>query len=287
MKAVFLKELKSYFTGFMGYIFTAVLLLGAGIYTMVYNLQYQIAMFEYVYGSVPFLFLVLIPVLTMRIYPEEKKQNTDKLLYTLPLKMSQIVLGKYFAALCVLAVPTVIISLYPVVLSFFGTLNLATVYSSALMFFLLGAALISVCAFISALTENQILAAIISFAVVFINYFLSSLNQFVSDSAFAGAVTLGVLIVILSLIVYIVTKNTPLAEIVAIVLMAALCAVSFFKQELIGGLAPAVLEKLSLFECVNNTVYGNLSLVEAALPLSVAFLFNFLTVQVLERKRWA
>lgn len=287
MNAVFRKELKSWYSGFMGYLFAAVLLIGAGIYTMVYNLQYQAAMFEYVFGSITFLFLILIPVLTMRIYPEEKKQNTDKLLYSLPLKMSEIVAGKYFAALCVLAVPTAIICLYPAALSFFGTLNFKIIYCSAAMFFLLGAALISVCSFISSLFENQILAAIVSFIVVFLNYFLSALTEYVSSTALASSAALGVLIILLSVVVYAVTKNVSLAEIVAIVFMAALCIVSFTKSSLIEGLAPAVLEKLSLFDCINNTLYGNLSLSEAALLISVAFLFNFLTVQVLERKRWA
>jgi ABC-2 type transport system permease protein len=109
MKAVFKHELSSYFTGLTGYIFGAFLLLFAGIYTMIYNLQqYMLVNFEYVLGEMSFIYLIIVPILTMRILAEERRQKTDQLLYSLPLTMTQVVLGKYFAMLVMLLIPCAI-----------------------------------------------------------------------------------------------------------------------------------------------------------------------------------
>ena len=87
MRAVFRHELSSYFTGVTGYVFSAFLLLFTGIYTMVYNLQSASVHFEYVLGSMSFVFLIIVPILTMRVLAEERRQKTDQLLYSLPLTM--------------------------------------------------------------------------------------------------------------------------------------------------------------------------------------------------------
>ena len=99
MRAVFRHELSSYFTGVTGYVFSAFLLLFTGIYTMVYNLQSASVHFEYVLGSMSFVFLIIVPILTMRVLAEERRQKTDQLLYSLPLTMTQVVLGKFAAML--------------------------------------------------------------------------------------------------------------------------------------------------------------------------------------------
>ena len=120
MKAVFRHELSSYFTGVTGYVFGAFVLLFTGIYTMVYNLQSASVNFEYVLGSMSFVFLIIVPIATMRILAEERRQKTDQLLYSLPITMTQVVLGKFAALLVVFAAPLTIICLYPLVLSAFG-----------------------------------------------------------------------------------------------------------------------------------------------------------------------
>ena len=287
MSAIFRKELKSYFTGPIAYVFMAVLLVTTGIYTMIYNLSYQYATYEYVYGAVSFIYLIIIPILTMRIFAEERKQKTEQLLYCLPLKMSSIVAGKYLAAVTVLAVPCAITGIYPFILSLYGNVNFKIVFVSLLAFFLLGAALIAVCMFISSLTENQILAAIISFIVVFIKYFIANLSGFVSGSSFASCLCLMAVIVALALIVNYLTKNKLLAEIVAIVLLAALLAVFLIDPSLLEGVAPEILNRLALFDGFYNMVYGLFDLGTVVMFLSVVVLFNHMSVVSLEKRRWA
>lgn len=94
MTAVLRHELSSYFTNVTGYVFGAFLLLFAGIYTMVINLQSASPYFEYVLMNMDFIFLIIVPILTMRVIAEERRQKTDQLLYSLPLTMTQVALGK-------------------------------------------------------------------------------------------------------------------------------------------------------------------------------------------------
>ncbi len=183
MKAMFRHEVSSYFSGVTGYVFGAFLLLFTGIYTMAYNLKMGISNFEYVLGGMGFVFLVAVPILTMRVLAEERKQKTDQLLYSLPLSMTEVVLGKYSALLVMLLLPVGIACLYPLVLSIFGNVYLPAAYSAIIGFFLLGAALISIGMFISSITESQPVAAGLCFVVMLVNYFLSDLANYVSTSA--------------------------------------------------------------------------------------------------------
>ena len=144
MKAVFRHELSSYFTGMTGYVFGAFLLLFAGIYTMAVNLNAGLSNFEYVLSNLSFIFLIIVPILTMRVIAEERRQRTDQLLYSLPLSMTGVALGKYAALLVVFLVPTGIICLYPLVLSAFGSVYLPLAFGTAVGFFFLGAALLLV-----------------------------------------------------------------------------------------------------------------------------------------------
>lgn len=287
MIAVFRKELKSYFTGFIGYAFMTILLLILGFYSVVYNLSYGYAQFELVYAASTFVFFIIIPILTMRIYPEERKQKTDQLLYSLPLRMSDIVLGKYFAALFVFAVPCAISAVYPLILSAFGTVNFKVIYATLLYFFLLGAALIAICTFISSLTENQIIAAIISFVVLFINYMASNFISSIPDTLFFSVLVLVITIILISVLTSVITKNKPLAEMVSIVLLLAVIVIFFVKSELLTGLAPKVFEKILLFDGIFELIDGAFNLESVILLVSFAVLFNFFTVQVLEKRRWA
>ena len=149
MKAVFKHELNTYFTGILGYIFGVFLLIFAGLYTTAYNIRGTYANFEYVLSGMTLIFVIIVPIITMRILAEEKHLKTDQLLYSLPLNMTKVVCGKFFALLVVYAIPMAVICIYPLILSAFGNVSLPTAYGAIVGFFLLGAALISIGMFIS------------------------------------------------------------------------------------------------------------------------------------------
>lgn len=222
MIAVLKHELRTYFRSLTAYVFGAFLLLFIGIGSVLYNLQAAVSNFEFVLGFSCLVFVVIVPILTMRVIAEERKQKTDQLLYSLPITTTQVVLGKYLALLVVYLIPLAIISLYPLIFSQYGDVYLLTAYGSILAFFILGAALIALGVFISSLTENQGFAAGIGIAVILLNYYSVSLSQSVSSTAFGSLVALAALIVALGFIIKHLTKNNPMVWTICIALYAAI-----------------------------------------------------------------
>ena len=210
MTAVFKHELRMYFRSLTAYVFGAFLLAFTGIGAMLYNIQAAVSNFEFVLNFCSLVFVVIVPILTMRVIAEERKQRTDQLLYSLPVTTTQVIIGKYLALLVIYAIPLAIISIYPMIFAQFGDVYLLTSYGSILAFFVMGAALIAVGVFISSLTDNQGLAAGIGIAAILLNYYSVSLSEYVSATALGSAIALIVLALILGYIVNHLTKNDAL-----------------------------------------------------------------------------
>ncbi|MDO5444692.1 MAG: ABC transporter permease [Eubacteriales bacterium] len=287
MKAILKHELRTYFTGLTGYIFAAFLLLFAGIYTTGICLSSGYANFEYVLGNMSFTFMIIVPILTMRVISAEKKQKTDNLLYSLPLTMTDVVLGKYFAMLILFAVPVVIIGTYPLILRAYGNVNLRMSYAALLGFFLLGAALISVGMFISSLTESQAASAGICFGVMLLNYFLVTISRMVSASAASSVIALVVAAAALSAVFRVMTKNNSWSFTLFIVLLIVILATYVFAGESFSGLVPSVMEKVSLFSRFDDMLDGVLDIGTLVFFVSVTAVFICMTVRSLDKRRWA
>lgn len=256
MTAVLKHELRNYFHSFTTYVFGAFLLAIVGIGSMLYNLQAAVSNFEYVLSFGCIVFVVIVPILTMRVIAEERKQKTDQLLYSLPITTTQVIAGKYLALLVVYLIPLAVISIYPLIFSQFGDVYLPTSYGSLFAIFMMGAALIALGVFISCLTDNQGLAAGIVIAVILFNYYSVSLSEYVSSTAFGSVVALAVLILALGAIIRYLTRNELLAYGVSLVLAVAVCVVCFVDATMFEGLLPAIMEQLSLFERFNAFVNG-------------------------------
>lgn len=287
MSAVYRHEVSSYFTNVTGWVFGAFLLLFAGIYMMAYNLHGGYTNFEYVLGSMCFVFLVTVPILTMKIIAEEKRQRTDQLLYSLPLSMTKVVMGKYLALLTVFALPMLIICMYPIVLSSFGNVWLPAAYFAMLCFFLLGAALIAIGMFISSITESQAVAAGLCFVVMLLNYFITSLASYASSSASGSLAAFTVLVILIGALFRLMTRSGFASIVLMIVLEGALLAGYLLDSSAFEGLFPSVMEQLSLFDRFYGFVDGILDLRSVVYLISVAAVFVFLSVQSLEKRRWS
>lgn len=286
MTAVFKHELKSYFHSFTAYVFGAFLLAVVGIGSMLYNLQAAVSNFEYVLGFGSIVFVIIVPLLTMRIIAEERRQKTDQLLYSLPITTTQVILGKYFALLIVYLVPLAIISLYPLIFSQFGDVYLPTSYGSLFAVFLMGAALTALGVFISSLTDNQGLAAGIGVAVILFNYYSVSLSEYVSSTSIGSLAAMAVLVFLLGAIIRYLTKNEILAYGAVLILLAGISAAGIASPELFEGLLPDIMRTLSLFERFNTFVSGVFDLTVIVYYLSVIVFFLFLSVQSLEKRRY-
>ena len=286
MTAVLKHELKNYFRSMTAYVFGAGLLLAVGLGAMLYNIEAAVSNFEFALSYFSIIFAVIVPILTMRVIAEERKQKTDQLLYALPITTTQVVVGKYLALLVVYMIPLCIVAVYPLIFSQFGDVYLLTSYGSMLAFFLMGAALIALGMFISSLTDNQGFAAGIGIAVIMLNYFSVSLSAYVSATALGSAVALCVIVLALGAVVRHLTRNENLAYGVCFVLIAAIAAVCFMDSSKFEGLLPGIMTKLSLFDRFTGFVNGVFDMTSIVYYASVIVFFLFLSIQSLEKRRY-
>lgn len=286
MKAVFKHEIFSYIHSFSAWLFGAAVLVCIGIGSMLYNINATVTNFEYVLSFVCLALVILIPVLTMRVMAEEKKQKTDQLLYSLPISSTKIVLGKYFALLVLYLVPILIISVYPLILAQFGDVYLPTSYGAIVAFYFMSAAMISIGVFISSLTENQGFAAGMTILILLLNYYCVSLSEFVSDSAMGTFIVICVFILILGFIMEALTNNENVSYGICIALLVVAGVVYFFNQSVYEGLLKSIMQQISLFDRFNTIVNGVFDLKAIVFYLTVIIFFLFLTVQSMEKRRY-
>ncbi len=286
MGAIFRHELRNYFHSLTAYVFGAFLLAVVGLGSVLYNLQAAVSNFEFVLSFASIIFVVIVPILTMRTLAEERRQRTDQLLYSLPITTTQVVLGKYLALLVVYLIPLAVISLYPLLFSQFGDVYLPTSYGSLFAFFLMGAALLAVGMFLSSLTDNQGFAAGIGIAAILLNYYSVSLAEYTSSTAMGSLIALYVIALLLGVVIHNLTRNENLAYGVTLVLIAALSVAYFVNSSAFEGLLPDIMTKLSLFRQFSSFVNGAFDLTAIVYYVSVMGFFLFLTVQSLEKRRY-
>ncbi len=286
MFAIYKRELKSYFCGMIGVLFIAVLLLMVGIFMAVNNLMVAYPNFEYSLSGVLFILLLMIPILTMRSVSEDIHARTSQLLYSLPMKLSSVVLAKYFALLTVLAIPCGIMCLYPLILSSYGTVNFASAYGGLLAFFLLGAALLAIGLFLSSLTESQVIAAVITFGAFILMYLMSGLSTLIPTTAAASLISFGVLGALLALILYGLTKNVTVSGAFGAVLIFGTVLVYLIDSSLFAGAFPNLLSALALFDRFSPFTQDLFDVTSLVYYLSVSALFVVFTVQSMEKKRF-
>lgn len=288
MKAIYKKEFKSYFNSMMGYVFVAFVLLAVSIYFSAFNLGMGYPLMGSTLSSVIFLFLILVPILTMRSLSEEQKNKTDQLLYTSPVSVGEIVFGKYLALVSVFAIPVLVICLYPLVLDGYGTIDFGMAYLAIVGFFLLGCAYISIGFFISSITESQIIAAVISFGVLLFTYLISGISGFFADTAITSLMAFTVILLVFCLIYYIMAKNVIASAVVFVVGEIALVALYFAKRTWFEGAIAKVLKTFDLAAASTNMIQnGILDITDIVFYLSVIGLFLFFTVQSIQKKRWS
>ena len=286
MIAVLKHELSLYYHGITAYIFGAFLLVFTGLGALIYNINASVANFEYVLGFISLVFIVVVPLLTMRIIAEERKQKTDQLLYSLPISTTSVVIGKFIAMAIVYAVPMIIIAFYPLIFSKFGDVYLPTSYGSLFAFFLLGLALMSIGMFISSLTESQGLSAGICVAVMLLNYFSTTLADYVSSTALSSFISLMVLAVLIALLLKLLTKSDYVAIGFGAAGIIASVVCYIVNPDMLEGLLPDIMNKLSLFERFDVFVNGIFDLTAVVYFISVMAFFLFLSVQSLEKRRY-
>ena len=182
MKAIFKREFLSYIHSVVGLLFMAVTVFFFGLYAAVYNLASGYPYVSYTLSAILFLFLLSIPVLSMRILADERKQKTDQLILTAPVSVGRIVLGKYLAMAAIFLIPVAGICIFPIFLQKFGTVPMAESYVAILAFALYGLTCMAVGILVSSFTESQVIAAVLSFAILFITYMMQGIESLISQT---------------------------------------------------------------------------------------------------------
>lgn len=287
MIAIYKKELKAYFTSMMVYIFFALFFAAIGIYFTYYCLANGVTDFAgYVLNSITILYLIITPILTMRLLAEEKKQKTDQLLLTSPLRVTDIIFGKYLAVLTLLLIAMVIALAYGLFMGLFGTIAIPNLLTGIVGYFLLGAALMSIGLFVSAISENQVTAAVISFAVVLAMFLLPNVSSLAPGRA---RYTITIAVIATALIAYFFyeeTKNIKIAAIVAVVLLALIVAGWFIKPTIYDDGVANIISWLSVLERSEDFFNGTLNVSSILYFISFIIVFLLLSIQSIQKRRW-
>ncbi|MEG0570615.1 MAG: ABC transporter permease subunit [Oscillospiraceae bacterium] len=233
MTAIFRREFKAYFTSPLGYIFLAVMYyFGGQFFSDV--LGSGSSYIQYVFSSLFTTVMFVVPILTMRLMSEEKKQKTDQLLFTSPVNLSGIVIGKYLAAFVMYLLGIAITVLYVIIMATFTQPDWNILLGNFLGLLLVGASLIAIGLFVSSLTQSQMVSAVVTFAIMMFLFMFDSIAQTVPTD--------------------------------------------FLKK---------LFTQMSIMGRYNDFVSGQLNIAHVIFFVSVIVIFNFLTVRVLEKKRWS
>ena len=286
MTAIFKREFKSCFTGMIGWVIAAVSLFFLGLYFTNRNLLYASSDFASVLYTMTMILLFLLPAISMRSFAEERKNKTDQLLLTSPVSIPAIVAGKFLAELAVFALPLAAAVVMPLLLQAFGTVSLVAAYSALLGYLLLGGACLAVGTWISALTENQILAYLATFGALLVAYLMNGIQTMFTTGNLLAFVVFMVIVLVAAILVGVSCKRLTAGLTVFCIGAAAVFILFLARPAWLLTAFNAVLDALALFEPFKDIVGGMFSIPAIVYYLSVIGLFLFMTGQALERRRW-
>ena len=286
MTAIFKREFKSCFTGMIGWVIAAVSLFFLGLYFTNRNLLYASSDFASVLYTMTMILLFLLPAISMRSFAEERKNKTDQLLLTSPVSIPAIVAGKFLAELAVFALPLAVAVVMPLLLQAFGTVSLVAAYSALLGYLLLGGACLAVGTWISALTENQILAYLATFGALLVAYLMNGIQTMFTTGNLLAFIVFMIVLLVASVLVGVICKRLAAGAVVFCAGAVVLFVLFQLRPAWLLTAFNAVLSALPLFEPFKDIVGGMFSIPAIVYYLSVMGLFLFLTGQALARRRW-
>ena len=286
MLAIFKREIRAYFQTSIGFIYMGFFLLLSGVFFFFDNLFPGRSLFTGFLGNLLFIYIFSVPLLTMRVFSEEKKQKTDQLLLTSPLSVSAIVIGKFLAAFTVYLITLFFTVTYAVVISIYGDLAVWETFGSYIGFIFLGACYIALGVFISAGTENQLTAGLVSFFVLFFLQIIDYIIQLVPGDIQSGVFSAAVMLAAVLLFLFLNTKNWVIVAAAALIGFIAVLGFYIFKQEVYFGFIQRFLGWFSLNRRYNTFTMGLLKFDSLLYYASFCGLFLFLTVRLIEKRRW-
>ncbi len=286
MAAIYKKEVRSYFTSMIGCVFVAFALVIIGLYFFANNLYGGYPYFGYSLSATIVVFLILIPILTMKSVADDRRQKTDQMLLTAPVSTWKIIASKYLAMLTVFMVPVCVILVYPLIMASYGTISYAMAYTSILGFALMGFLGIAVGMFISSITESQVIAAVLTFLVLFVAYMAEAIADLIPSTSWVSLAAFIILVLAVALIVYSMTKSFGLGAIIGIAGVALLLVMYFVDSTTFQGAFGSFISALSLTGHFYEFASGLIDIPGIVFYISGSVLFLFLADQAVEKRRW-
>ena len=286
MLAVFAREFKSFFLNITGFVFMGLFLLITGLFFTFMNLLNSSPNFNGLLSNITFITLLVMPILTMRLLSEESRLKTDQLLLTSPLSVTSVVLGKYFAAMAVFFLTLVVTFTYPILLSTVGFPEGARIVGGYVGYFLLGACFISVGMFISSLTDNQVIAAVTTFFALFILWLLDLVQQVLPSDQTTSLIFAGLLVAGVTVFVFFTIRNLLVCVATAVVGGGVVAVFYILEPANYQGFIIRFFQWFSLVTRYDDFNRGILGLSPIVYYISFSAAFVFLTIRVIEKKRW-
>ena len=287
MTAVMMRELRSYFQTPVGYVIVGLFLLVTGVLFTVFNMLSQSSDFSSFLSSFLILYVLVIPLLTMRLWSEERRQRTDQLLLTSPITVTQIVVGKFLAAFIVYLITMVVTMLYAVVVGIFGDLIVSQTIGAYIGLILLGASLISVGVLISASAENQVSAAFFSVITLLLIFIIRIVKTAVPQTEGVASVFAVAAVVGIGVFFFTNTRNWIVTAAISVVAAGGFVLTYFIDAAVFRGLLGNLLDIISLFDRLASFSIGIVKLEEVVFHLSFTSVLLFITIRLIERRRWA
>ena len=287
MAAIWWREVRAYFQSPFGYI-------SMGLFLVLFGITFTFAVafprspqYGGVLDQMRFMLVFVIPVLTMRLFTEERRLRTDQLLLTVPLRLTEIVLAKFSAAMTLLVIMLLITGIYPVALSFFGSLPLGEIITAYVGFLLLSAAFVAVGCFISSTTESLVVAAIVTFVSLFVMWVMPGLQRLIPADQSAGIVFAAVLGAGVTGLAFLATRNIIIAGGAAIVGAAAMVVIVVANVTFFDTFINRFLVWFSPVDRFDTFARGLLNLSPIVYYLTFSGFFLLLTVRMIDKRRWA
>jgi len=280
------KELKSYFHSSASYIFLFVFLLISGIFFTLSNLIAASGDYPSILYTMIFVFLFLVPILTMKTIAGEAHEKTDQLLLTAPVRTWEIVLGKFLAAASIFLLAVVITFIYPIILIKFGSIPLGETTGAYIGFILIGLCFITIGIFVSALTENQVTAAIGTFGALFIVSMLDWVGSGLPTSIISGVIFAEVLVILISLFLYYNIENIIISVTTTFIGSLIVLIIYLKNKNLFEGFLAKFVDWFSLMKRYEPFNMGMLSASSIAYYISFSIFFIILTINIINRRRW-
>jgi ABC-2 type transport system permease protein len=288
MAAIFKKELRTYFTTLTGYAFLGFFVLITGYYFVSRNIEGGSLDYRGTLYSTMIIFLLLIPIITMRLFAEESRQKTDQLLYTSPVRVTDIVLGKFFAAGFLLLIGIAITMVFPFILSRLGDLTFKEVIGVVIGYYLLGLCFISIGVFISVLTDNQLVAAAATFITeVFFLVMIDSIAANAPAGRIPSLIFIAAIILVVLLVLQSGTKNIIMTLATAVISYGILAVLYFKVPSIFDNTITNVCSWLSVLNRFQNFCVGVFSVSDVVYYVTFSAAFVYLTVSVIEKRRWS